>query len=103
MRYPAQHKAKTHERLLKKASQEIRRRGVQGTGIASLMAKLGMTHGGFYAHFDSKNALVAQATVSMFEEHANIVLGLRSMPTLCWLRRKQRLRASESAPSSIST
>lgn len=76
MRYPSQHKAKTHQRLLKKASQEIRRRGVQGTGIASLMAKLGMTHGGFYAHFDSKNALVAEATLSMFEEHAKIVLAL---------------------------
>jgi TetR/AcrR family transcriptional repressor of nem operon len=74
MRYPTQHKAKTHERLLKKASLEIRRRGVQGTGIASLMAKLGMTHGGFYSHFDSKNALVAEATISMFEEHANIAL-----------------------------
>jgi len=70
MRYPAQHKAKTHERLIKKASQEVRRRGVQGTGIASLMAKLGLTHGGFYAHFDSKNALLAEATICMFEDHA---------------------------------
>jgi len=62
MRYSRQHKDETHNRLLKKAAEEFRRRGVQGTGIASLMRQLGLTHGGFYAHFDSKNELVAQAT-----------------------------------------
>src|SRR5215831_1149114 len=68
MRYSRQHKDETHNRLLKKAAEEFRRRGVQGTGIASLMRQLGLTHGGFYAHFDSKNELVAQATGPMFEE-----------------------------------
>src|SRR5207237_8138198 len=67
MRYSRQHKDETHNRLLKKAAEEFRRRGVQGTGIASLMRQLGLTHGGFYAHFDSKNELVAQATGPMFE------------------------------------
>jgi len=68
MRYSRQHKDETHNRLLKKAAEEFRHRGVQGTGIASLMRQLGLTHGGFYAHFDSKNELVAQATGPMFEE-----------------------------------
>src|SRR3989475_7339344 len=68
MRYSRQHKDETHDRLLTKAAEEFRRRGVQGTGIASLMGQLGLTHGGFYAHFDSKNELVAQATGPMFEE-----------------------------------
>jgi len=68
MRYSRQHKDETHNRLLKKAAEEFRRNGVQGTGIAPLMGQLGLTHGGFYAHFDSKNELIAQATGPMFED-----------------------------------
>ena len=68
MRYSRQHKDETHNRLLKKAAEEFRRSGVQGTGIAPLMGQLGLTHGGFYAHFDSKNELIAQATGPMFED-----------------------------------
>src|SRR5256885_10485319 len=68
MRYSRQHKQQTHNRLLKKAAEEFRRYGVQGTGIAPLMGWLGLTHGGFYAHFDSKNELIAEATGPMFED-----------------------------------
>ena len=68
MRYSDQHKAKTHERVLKKAAEQMCRRGVQGTGIANLMGKVGLTHGGFYAHFPDKNALIAEATGPMLEE-----------------------------------
>jgi TetR/AcrR family transcriptional repressor of nem operon len=68
MRYSRQHKEETHNRLLKKAAEEFRRNGVQSTGIAPLMGRLGLTHGGFYAHFDSKNELIAEATGPMFED-----------------------------------
>src|SRR5438128_12437241 len=68
MRYSRQHKGETHNRLLKKAAEEFRRNGVQGTGIAPLMGQLGLTHGGFYAHFGSKNELIAEATAPMFED-----------------------------------
>lgn len=68
MRYSRQHKEETHNRLLKKAAEEFRRNGVQGTGITPLMGQLGLTHGGFYAHFDSKHELIAQATGPMFED-----------------------------------
>jgi TetR/AcrR family transcriptional repressor of nem operon len=68
MRYSRQHKEETHNRLLKKAAEEFRRNGVQGTGIAPLMGRLGLTHGGFYAHFDSKNELIAEATGPMFDD-----------------------------------
>ena len=68
MRYSRRHKEETHNRLLKKAAEEFRRNGVQSTGIAPLMGRLGLTHGGFYAHFDSKNELVAEATGPMFED-----------------------------------
>ena len=68
MRYSRRHKEETHNRLLKKAAEEFCRNGVQGTGIAPLMGQLGLTHGGFYAHFDSKNELIAEATGPMFED-----------------------------------
>jgi hypothetical protein len=47
MRYSAKHKANTHSQLLKKATEQSRERGVQATGIAKLMNRAGMTHGGF--------------------------------------------------------
>jgi len=68
MRYSAQHKAQTHERLLKKAAEQYRRRGLQGVGIAKLMGGLGLTHGGFYAHFDNKSELVAATAREIFKE-----------------------------------
>ena len=81
MRYSAQHKAKTHERVLKKAAEQMRRRGVQGTGIASLMGKVGLTHGGFYAHFSDKNELVAEAMGPMLEEgFAGVIAAAEAAP-----------------------
>jgi TetR/AcrR family transcriptional regulator, transcriptional repressor for nem operon len=74
MRYSARHKAKTHARVLKKAAEQMRRRGVQGTGIASLMGKVGLTHGGFYAHFPDKNALIAEAMGPMLEDGVAAVI-----------------------------
>ena len=68
MRYSAQHKATTRARLLKKATEQFRIRGLQGTGIAKLMGQMGLTHGGFYAHFENKSELVATATAKMFDE-----------------------------------
>ena len=68
MRYSAQHKARTHARLLKRATEQFRNQGLQGTGIAKLMGQMGLTHGGFYAHFENKSALVATATAKMFDE-----------------------------------
>ena len=65
MRYSRQHKGETHNRLLKKAAEEFRRNGVQGTGIAPLMGQLGLTHGGFYAHFGSKNELIARHKINV--------------------------------------
>ena len=70
MRYSSKHKEQTHRRLVQKASEQFRRRGMQGIGIARLMGKLGLTHGGFYAHFRSKNDLIAAATQQMFQEAA---------------------------------
>jgi AcrR family transcriptional regulator len=59
MRYSHTHKAETRQRIVDEAARRFRRDGVAGTGLVPLMKALGMTHGGFYAHFPSKEALVA--------------------------------------------
>jgi TetR/AcrR family transcriptional repressor of nem operon len=69
VRYPADHKAETHDRIVKKAAEEFRRNGLEGIGIANLMGTLGLTHGGFYAHFSTKDDLVLQASVSILEDN----------------------------------
>jgi TetR/AcrR family transcriptional repressor of nem operon len=61
MRYSREHKLETHARIVKKASVRIRERGAHGIGVADLMKDAGLTHGGFYAHFDSREALVIEA------------------------------------------
>jgi AcrR family transcriptional regulator len=61
MRYPSNHKAETRQRIIDEASQRLRKDGIEGTGLVPLMKALGLTHGGFYAHFDSKDALVEAA------------------------------------------
>ena len=68
MRYDAEHKQKTRERVLKEAAKAIRAEGPHQVGVAGVMAKAGLTHGGFYAHFSSKDELVAAAIGQMFEE-----------------------------------
>jgi TetR/AcrR family transcriptional repressor of nem operon len=53
--------AKNHERILEIATRMFRERGIDGIGVADLMKAAGLTHGGFYGHFKSKEDLVAQA------------------------------------------
>lgn len=67
MRYDKDHKAQTRAAVIENASQRFRRDGIQAVGIASLMADTGLTHGGFYAHFGSKDELVATAIGKAFE------------------------------------
>jgi TetR/AcrR family transcriptional repressor of nem operon len=54
-------KAASHERIVKAASRRIRRDGVDNVSVAELMNQAGLTHGGFYRHFDSRDELVAEA------------------------------------------
>jgi TetR/AcrR family transcriptional repressor of nem operon len=61
MRYSKEHKQETHARIVKKASIRLREKGAHGIGVADLMKEAGLTHGGFYAHFDSREALVIEA------------------------------------------
>lgn len=58
----ALHKARTRARIIETAAREFRERGLETVAIADVMRAAGLTHGGFYAHFQNKDALVAEAT-----------------------------------------
>jgi len=68
MRYDASHKDETRTRVLKAAARAIRAQGPFQVGVAGVMSEAGLTHGGFYAHFASKDDLVAAGVAQMFEE-----------------------------------
>jgi TetR/AcrR family transcriptional repressor of nem operon len=68
MRYSETHKGETHAKLVRLASRVLREKGPQQLVVAELMQGAGLTHGGFYAHFKSKEALLAEALESTFEE-----------------------------------
>ena len=65
MRYEPDYKAKTRQKVLGEAAKLLRAEGLQGMGVANVMAKAGLTHGAFYAHFDSKDALIAETIHEM--------------------------------------
>jgi AcrR family transcriptional regulator len=60
-RTPNARKQETHERIVDVAARAIRRDGYAGVGVAAIMKQAGLTHGGFYAHFDSRDALLVEA------------------------------------------
>lgn len=68
MKVSQQEMLATHVRILDSAARLVRSRGVQGTGVADVMKDAGLTHGGFYRHFDGKDALVAAAIRAAFDE-----------------------------------
>jgi len=61
MRYSREHKLETHTRIVRRASVQLREKGAHGVGVADLMKDAGLTHGGFYAHFNSREALLIEA------------------------------------------
>ena len=60
-RTPNSRKEETHERIVDAAARAIHRHGYAGVGVADVMKEAGLTHGGFYAHFDSREALLVEA------------------------------------------
>ncbi|HEY2068659.1 MAG TPA: TetR/AcrR family transcriptional regulator [Rhizomicrobium sp.] len=80
MRYSDTHKSETHARLLKIAGKALREKGPEGLAVAEVMKEAGLTHGGFYAHFKSKDALLAEALESIFvyskEKYRRMIDGL---------------------------
>lgn len=80
MRYPEDHKAKTYQRILDEAALRFRRDGVLATGLQPLMKALGLTHGGFYAHFKSKDDLVEKALQQSVEQLQDSLADIESAP-----------------------
>jgi TetR/AcrR family transcriptional repressor of nem operon len=68
MRYDQDHKRKTRAKVLTAAARAIRAEGPERVGVADVMAEAGLTHGGGYAHFASKDDLVTAAIAEMFAE-----------------------------------
>jgi TetR/AcrR family transcriptional regulator, transcriptional repressor for nem operon len=75
MRYPADHKQQTRERIVRAASRRFRSRGTEGAAIADLMRDLRLTHGGFYRHFGSKEGLVVEAFEAALKEWGDCAVG----------------------------
>jgi len=70
---PASKRELTHERIVEVASRAIRRAGYDGVGVADIMKEAGLTHGGFYAHFESRSALLAEAVTRAGRDSAATV------------------------------
>jgi TetR/AcrR family transcriptional repressor of nem operon len=71
VRYPAEQKAETRERILSTAARSFREHGSELNGIGHVMKELGLTKGGFYRHFESKSDLYGAAVARAFEEQSN--------------------------------
>ena len=68
MRYDENHKRETRARVVKAAAAAVRAEGASRVGVAEIMARAGLTHGGFYAHFPSKEALLGEALAEGFAQ-----------------------------------
>ncbi len=68
MRYSAEHKARSHEKILSMAARSFRERGGDSSGIGTVMKKVGLKKGGFYRHFKSKDDLFVEAVARALDE-----------------------------------
>ncbi|MGB7200438.1 MAG: TetR/AcrR family transcriptional regulator, partial [Acidobacteriaceae bacterium] len=73
MRYGPEHKSETHQKIVKDASRRVRAEGVTGTAVAAVMRDAGLTHGGFYKHFESKDELLLESLHEAFCEMGDIL------------------------------
>jgi len=74
MPYTADHKRRTRQRILRAAAHTFRAQGLDGVSVPGVMREAGLTHGGFYAHFASKDALIAASFAEGFGESAERLL-----------------------------
>src|SRR5258708_14148549 len=68
MRYSLEHKARNHENILSVAARAFREHGGDNSGIGTVMKEVGLTKGGFYRHFESKDDLFVEAVARAFDE-----------------------------------
>jgi len=86
MRYRPEHKAETHQKIVKDASRRVRAEGLNGAAVAAVMRDTGLTHGGFYKHFESKDDLLLESLREGFREIiGNLVhIAKQSPPETAW-------------------
>ena len=70
MRYRPEHKGEVHRRIVGDASRRIRAEGLTGAAVSSVMREAGLTHGGFYKHFESKDELLRESLSEAFRQMA---------------------------------
>jgi TetR/AcrR family transcriptional repressor of nem operon len=68
MRYRPEHKAKVHQKIVKDASRRVRAKGLTGAAVSAVMQDAGLTHGGFYKHFGSKDELLIESLKESFRD-----------------------------------
>jgi len=74
-------KERTHQRIVDKASRLFREHGLSGAGVQRIMKAIGLTHGGFYSHFNSKTALIVEAiNAAMAAKRAEWLTGIDDLP-----------------------
>jgi TetR/AcrR family transcriptional regulator, transcriptional repressor for nem operon len=86
MRYQPEHKAETHQKIVKDASRRVRTEGMTGAAVSAVMRDTGLTHGGFYKHFESKDALLMESLSEAFREIADRLAQAaeQSQPQTAW-------------------
>ena len=86
MRYPREHKAEIHEKIVKDASHRLRAEGMSGAAVAAVMRDTGLTHGGFYRHFRNKDDLLMESLSEAFQDIANKLAraARRARPEAAW-------------------
>lgn len=68
MRYRPEHKVEIHQKIVKDASRRVRTEGITGAAVSAVMRDAGLTHGGFYKHFGSKDELLMESLSEAFQE-----------------------------------
>jgi len=80
MRYPPEHKAEVHQKIVKDASRRVRAEGLTGAAVASVMRDTGLTHGGFYKHFGSKDELLTESLREAFRDISDKLVRAAEQP-----------------------
>jgi len=86
MRYRPEHKLETHRKIVKDASRRVRAEGLNGAAVSAVMKDAGLTHGGFYKHFGSKEDLLLESLREGFREIEDTLVraAQESLPGQAW-------------------
>src|SRR5436853_4284313 len=80
MRYEPEHKTRTRDRIVRNAARKLRAEGLSGPDVAGIMKASGLTVGGFYKHFRSKDELLAEAIAQAFSDSEKLYSSVQTVP-----------------------